>query len=195
MEEEKKTTNGNYTNLEPLHVDRMSMGETANKPLDIKKDLVNKEIEHIDIKKSMTIETEETTSVDSEKNKVKVPGFEKISILINKIQTIENNIDLQEDQRQHFIKKLVRNNRKTFIKMIRICLLRNLWTERSGIMRIIILALFIGLIVSTTIVFIMAFLVLLSAVFWITASGGAFVGLIVGDIEKEIQKRRTGLKP
>ena len=143
----------------------------------------------------MTIETEETTSVDSEKNKVKVPGFEKISILINKIQTIENNIDLQEDQRQHFIKKLVRNNRKTFIKMIRICLLRNLWTERRGIMRIIILVLFIGLIVSTTIVFIITLLVLLSAVFWITASGGAFVGLIVGDIEKEIQKRRTGLKP
>ncbi|MDE0518565.1 MAG: hypothetical protein OXH36_03285 [Bdellovibrionales bacterium] len=112
--------------------------------------------------------------------------------IAQKIKVVQNDEVLTKKQKKQKIRQLVKKNKKLFLKMVFIFLKRKLWTERSWAIRLALIAIIPGVIKGGSVGLATMGIGVGIPMFLITSFGGAFIGMVIDEIKRELKRKKSG---
>ena len=112
--------------------------------------------------------------------------LEKTLDLAKEIKIVQDNQSLTKKQKKKELRQFVKKNKKLFLRMVFIFLHRKLWTERSWAVRLAMIAIIPGVIKGGSVGIATMGIGIGIPMFLMTAFGGAFIGMVIEEIKKEL---------
>lgn len=111
--------------------------------------------------------------------------------LAQRIKVVQDDKSLTKKQRKKQIAQLVKENKKSFLKIVLIFLHKKLWTERSWAVRLALIAIIPGVIKGGSVGLATMGMGVGIPMFLMTSFGGAFIGIVIDEIQKELKRKKS----